>query len=188
MKFTYWGSSYAGFDAEYNDTIHNERAVEIAVALPWLHDATGGSITGGLEVGNVLGHYGVKGHRVVDLYEQAAGVDNVDVFDIEGHYQWILSISTLEHVHWDYEPRDEYAAPKALEHLKSLLVPGGSMLITVPGGWHQTLDDSLMLGVGASRACTLVRSADTWEQTTTPTFLPYGPHANSVWIGEFCGT
>lgn len=187
MKFTYWGTEYVGFDAEYNDTIHNERAVEIAVALPWfwLHDL---AVTGGLEVGNVLGHYGVKGHRVVDLYEYASGVENVDVFDIEGRYPWIVSISTLEHVYWDTEPREEYAAPKALEHLKSLLAPGGAMLVTVPGGWHQTFDDYLMLGVGATRACTMVRSGGTWQQTPDPIFLPYGPHANSVWIGEWCGT
>ena len=83
-------------DLPYNTTIRNERAVELAVAFHWLADRTGS----GLEVGNVLGHYGISGHRVVDLYEQAPGVENVDLFDVRGSFDWIVSVSTIEHVAW----------------------------------------------------------------------------------------
>src|SRR5690606_34112160 len=122
MRFRFQGAEHDGFDHPYNTTILNERAVEIPVVLDWLPGKGRG-----LEVGNVLGHYGVKGRRVVDLYEQADGVENLDLFDIEGHFDWIVSISTLEHVRWDTEPRDPNGAVEAIGHLRSLLSPGGRM-------------------------------------------------------------
>lgn len=183
MRFTYQGRKLEGFDHPYNDTIRNERAVELAVAFDWM-PATGA----GLEVGNVLGHYGSTGHRVVDRYEQAAGVDNVSVFDVTGSFDWIVSVSTLEHVGWDEQPRDPDAARRALAHLRGLLAPGGRMLVTVPTGYHPHFDGHLLNGSGATRAATLVRSGSSWRQTKTLTAKPYGastPWAESVWIGEY---
>lgn len=172
MRFHYWGVEYEGFDHPYNRTVDNERAVEIPIALGWLPE------TGtGLEVGNVLAHYGLHDHRVVDLHEQGPGVENIDVMDVSGSYDWILSISTLEHT----------AEPvAALNHLLDLLKPKGRMLVTIPGGFNPAFDHYLWDGAGATRCCTLVRSDhDLWEQTSVPLFLPYGPWANSVWIGEW---
>lgn len=186
MNFSYFGTELEGFDHPHNQTILNERAVELAVAAEWLPSGTGAV---GLEVGNVLGYYGFSGHRVVDRYEQAAGVDNIDVFDVGGRYEWIISISTLEHVRWDTEPRDPDAALKAITHLRSLLLPGGRMLVTIPAGYHPTLDAALSAGAAeATRDCTLVRSGDMWKQTKKRTFKPYGATtswAESVWIGEW---
>lgn len=178
--FTYKRRRLDYFDHEYNDTRQNERAVEVAVALDWL--PTEGR---GLEVGNVLGHYGVTGHRVVDLTEEAPGVDNLDVFQIHGRYDWIVSISTVEHVGWDVTPRDPDAAARAIDYLTGLLAPGGRMLITVPGGYHPPLDDHLAT---LNNGCTYVRNGDGWKRTNKPTFLPYGAStrwAESVWIGEW---
>lgn len=183
MEFTYHGDTFQGFDHPYNTTILNERAVEIPVVTDWL-PGTGR----GLEVGNVLGHYGITGHRVVDLFEVADGVDNIDLFDIEGSYDWIVSISTLEHVRWDTEPRDPEGAVQALAHLRSLLKPRGRMLASVPGGHHPHLDAHLASGAGADRCATMVRSGPTWVQSVDLQFLPYGystKWAESVWIGEF---
>jgi SAM-dependent methyltransferase len=182
MKFKYHGTALDGFDHDYNTTLLNERAVEIAVALQF--DRSGE----GLEVGNVLGHYGLHGHRVVDQFERGPGVENIDVFDIAGGYDWIISISTIEHVRWDVEPRDPSAAGRAIDHLASLLNPGGRMLITVPAGYHPTIDEHLATGAGATRCCTLVRDRETWRQTKALTFKPYGATtkwAESVWIGEW---
>jgi SAM-dependent methyltransferase len=184
MNFTYWGAKLEGFDHPYNDTIRNERAVEVAVALQWLAGRDGA----GLEVGNVLGHYGATGHRVVDRWEKAPGVENRSVFDIAGSFDWIVSLSTLEHVGWDVEPRTPDAASKALAHLYGLLNPGGSMLVTVPFGYHPTFDEHLLTGAGAARCASLVRHGKSWRQTKTITPKPYGhstPWAESVWIGEY---
>lgn len=180
VTFTYRGRRLDYFDHPYNSTRHNERAVEVAVALDWLPGKGRG-----LEVGNVLGHYGATGHRVIDLHEQAPGVDNLDVFDITGSYDWIVSISTVEHVRWDTEPRDVTAAAAALDHLAGLLAPGGVMLVTVPGGYHPHLDEHLAT---LPNGCTYTRKGDGWTRTRRPTFKPYGATtlwAESVWVGEW---
>lgn len=178
MTFRWWGHELELFDAEYNTTILNERAVEIPIALEWMK---GRKPFHGVEVGAVLPHYGFPAHKVVDLYEHGDGIDNIDVFDLQGQCDWILSISTLEHIG---------DAVDALYHLQSLLAPGGSMLITIGAGQHAGLDRHLATGAGATRCATLVRSGGIWCQTTELQFLPYGHStrwAESVWIGEFDG-
>lgn len=187
MKFLYGGDVLDGFDHAYNTTARNERAVEIAIALQFLGWVSGA----GLEVGNVLSHYGVsRRRRVVDLYEKAPDVDNVDVFDIEGSFDWIVSISTVEHVQWDTAPRDPTGAIRAINHLVSLLSTDGRMLVTVPGGYNSPLDEYLATGAGATRDCTYVRDGDGWQRTSERHFWPYGhttPWAESVWVGEWEG-
>ena len=61
-----------------------------------------------LEVGNVLGHYVPVEHLVVDKYEQAPGVLNDDVADLDlgRQFDLVLAVSTLEHVGLDEETRD----------------------------------------------------------------------------------
>jgi len=87
-----------------------------------------------LEVGNVLAHYYPHQHDVLDKYEQAPGVMNGDVVDFRPGklYDLIVSISTLEHVGWDEEPRDPLKFLRGVEHLTTLLAPGGRMLVTLP--------------------------------------------------------
>lgn len=187
MKLTYWGNELVGFDHPYNDTILNERAVELAVAEWWLAQHAGR----GLEVGNVLGHYEISGHRVVDLYEQAPGVENIDVFDIEGSYDWIVSISTLEHVgSAEGGPIDHFAPERAFVHLLDLLGPAGALLVTAPLGCQATYDDFLIHSAPRriDRACTFVRDGEGWVQTPELATRPYGvttPWADAVWIGEY---
>jgi hypothetical protein len=185
VKLNYWGAELDGFDHPYNTTILNERAVEISAVTAW----TAGNTGAGLEVGNVLGHYGITGHRVVDKYEVAAGVDNLDVLEITGTYDWIVSISTLEHAGYDENPRDADKSVTAVEHLRSLLAPGGRMWISVPLGHNPTLDEYVMAGaLGTSRDCTFVRCHGGWVQTAERTWLPYGATtiwAESVWLAEW---
>ena len=69
----------------------------------------------GAEIGNVLAHYVETDHLRVDKYEQAEGVQNLEVLDFDpGPLDWIIAISTLEHVGWDEEPRDPGKAVRAL--------------------------------------------------------------------------
>lgn len=186
MTFGYYDTRLPYFDHPYNSTARNERAVELPVAFAWLDCQTGQ----GLEVGNVTSHYRPPTHRVVDLYEQAPGVDNVDLFDVTGPFDWVLSISTIEHVRWDVaETRDAVGAVAALTRLRSLMAPGGRMLVTVPFGHHPHLDAHLCAGrSGATRESTMVRDGDGWAQCEGAEWRPYGLStiwAEAVWIGEW---
>lgn len=183
-QFVWHGRRLELFNHPYNTTIRNERAVEIAVAITWLAERRGR----GLEVGNVLSHYLTAAHEIVDLHERAPGVRNIDVFDVDGTYDWVVSVSTMEHVHWDDE-RDPDAAAAAVGHLRGLLAPGGRMLVTVPLGWHPHLDQAIRTGaLDAARDCVMVRCGGTWVQHTRDVWRPYGvstPWAEAVWIGEW---
>lgn len=194
LTLPYW-------DHEHNNTRNNERAVELPAAAWWLGqlppDAHAGQHVG-LEVGNVLAHYGAPPRRrVVDLTEVAEGVDNIDVADVRGQYPWIISISTIEHVgQMDYADTPvPMAATNALLHLRDLLIPGGRMLVTVPLGWNRDLDADIATGVfDVARQCTLHRiqvgdQPPVWLQASEPVApLPYDHPAASaaaVWIGEW---
>jgi len=187
--FTWRGQTLDYFDAHYNSTRLNERAVELAIARHWLDGRTGD----GLEVGNVTSHYWPVDHRVVDLHEQAPYVDNLDMFEVEGAYDWILTISTVEHVHWD-DDRDPNGAVNAIHHLRSLLRPGGALLVTAPTGWNPGLDEAIrrefFAGPGVDQAVYVRNPAvGDWSPAKTPVTPHYGGAtylwANAVWIAEF---
>lgn len=189
------------FDHPYNATITNERAVELAIAKHWL--ASIPSETDGLEVGNVLGHYGpaslgclscVHERRIIDRYEHGPGVENLDVFELGGQYDWIISISTLEHVRRaEDEPiENRMGGVAALYFLRGLLKPGGKMLVTVGLGQNGALDAHLYAhGWIADRSAVFVRGDGSWTPVALSTAAwreyPYGPAhgANAVWIGEW---
>ncbi|HEY7598360.1 MAG TPA: hypothetical protein VH741_00410, partial [Candidatus Limnocylindrales bacterium] len=101
-----------------------------------------------LEIGHVLGHYGPQEHVVVDKYEQAPGVLNHDVFELDqlGRFERVVAISTLEHVGWDEEPRDASKSPASLHAIQRLIAPGGKLLVTVPVGYHPGLDAAIRAG------------------------------------------
>jgi SAM-dependent methyltransferase len=189
--FVFRGQAYRYFHHEYNATSLNERIVEIPIAKRLLRDYRGRRI---LEIGNVLSHYGMRGHTVVDKYERARGVINVDVVDFttEDRFDLIVSISTLEHVGWDEEVRDPGKIPRALEHLRRLLAPGGRLVMTFGAGYNEDLDALL-----ASQRLPLtdvaymkrVSADNTWEETSHACALaarydePF-PYANALVYAE----
>lgn len=194
MTFTYRGVPLDEYAHMYNSTHLNERGVELAIyqawASPWAHRR--------LEVGNVLAHYpelaGPGARTVVDRHEHAPGVINRDVFDIGGRWDEIVTISTLEHVRWDEDPRTPGKSAEALEHLVGLLAPGGRMLVTIPTGWNEDLDAYLVNDVARcgrlDAATTIVRTGAGWAETIGLEFRPYAvtqPWAEAVWVGEFVG-
>lgn len=159
QTFRLQNRKYRYFYNLYNITWKNERAVEIPVV--W--DAVGANSQGRiLEVGNVLSWYFPVTHDVLDKYEIAEGVINEDIVDFNPpqKYDLIVSISTIEHIGWDERPREPAKVLRAVEHLKSLLTPGGQLLITAPLGYNQALDKYLQNGsFGFSRCCFLKREA-----------------------------
>jgi len=129
----------------YNHTWRYERCIEVPTARAFISAHRGK----GLEVGNVLSHYGPIEHRVVDKYERAAGVENIDVLDVaDDELSFILSVSTLEHVGWDEPIRDGEKALQALHHLRTLLRAEGRMLVTFRLGHHPLLTDAVLHGTG----------------------------------------
>jgi SAM-dependent methyltransferase len=145
-----------------------ERAVEVPVAQAEVDRSAGGRI---LEVGHVLGHYGPSAHVVVDKYEEAPGVLNLDVLDLGdlGPFDLIVAVSTLEHVGHDESPRDPAAAPRAVAALRERLAPGGRLLVTVPAGYNAAFDTALREGTIATHSLTALRrvgAGTRWQQVT----------------------
>jgi hypothetical protein len=129
--FTVGPQRHAYFVHRYNTTWRNERAVEVPVALAAMRGNT-------LEVGNVLWHYGVRGHTVVDKYEASPNVQNVDVVDYtpDERYDSIVTISTVEHMGFDEDVSDPGKPRRGVDHMASLLAPGGTLVATIPFGYN----------------------------------------------------
>ncbi|MCC6627525.1 MAG: hypothetical protein IT340_09005 [Chloroflexi bacterium] len=143
--FTYGGRRYRYFFHAYNSTWKTERAVEVPIAREFLRHGQGRRV---LEIGNVLSHYGRVTHDIVDKYERAPGVRNIDIVDyaVAGGYALIVSISTLEHVGWDETPRDSDKLPRAMARVRALLAPGGVALLTLPLAYNPAMDAMLRDG------------------------------------------
>ena len=144
-RFTFDGKEYPYFYHRHKFTWLTERAVEVPIAQAIVDRRRAARI---LEVGNVLSLYRGCDHVVVDKYEQAPGVLNRDVLDLDdlGRFELVLAISTVEHVGRDEEPRDPRKAVEAVRALRALLAPEGRLVLTVPVGYHEGLDAALSGG------------------------------------------
>jgi SAM-dependent methyltransferase len=188
--FEFAGRRLRYFAHPYNETWRNERAVEIPIALQVLDEHRGRRV---LEVGNVLAHYGRRGHDVVDKYEQAAGVRNLDILDLEPgeHYDLVLTVSTLEHVGFDEDERDPEKPRAAVERMAGVLAPGGTLLVTVPLGYNDALDRDLRSGripFDELRFLKRVSRGNRWQEVPSAAAagIAYGapyPWANGVAVG-----
>jgi SAM-dependent methyltransferase len=164
--FVHDGRSYRALRHRYHYTWLNERAVELALAQAVVADADPART---LEVGNVLAHYGPVRHLVVDKYEPAPHVLNQDVVDVDPGrpLDLVLSVSTLEHVGFDEPEPDPDKPRRVVEHLASLLSPGGRLWATVPVGYNRGFDVRLRAGeLGFTRLTALrrVSAANDWAQ------------------------
>lgn len=145
-SFSLEGRSYPYYCGRYNTTWHHERAVELPVSWEIVRRFAPEQV---LEVGNVLPHYFKTSHTVVDKDEADPRVVNSDIveFTTDRRFELILSISTLEHVGFDYS---ETAEPEkilvAVEHLRGLMSDHGRLLITLPMGYNPHLDRLLRGG------------------------------------------
>jgi SAM-dependent methyltransferase len=144
-EFAFAGERHRYLFHPYNFTWLTERTVEVPIARAVVDRHAGKRI---LEVGNVLPHYGPHDHLVVDKYEQAEGVLNLDVMELDrlGRFDLVVCVSTVEHVGWDEDPREPGKAVEAVHRLAALLAPGGTLLLTVPVGYHPHLDTALQSG------------------------------------------
>lgn len=166
QRFRFDGRDYRYFRHKYNRTWRNERAIEVPIVWDLVRGRDPGRV---LEIGNVLAHYFPVTHDVVDKFEQAANVRNVDVVDYapERDYDLIVSISTIEHVGFDEPERERRKARRAVENLKRCLAPGGRLLITVPVGYNPGLDEMLGaddLGFSHTRFLRRPAFANKWRE------------------------
>jgi hypothetical protein len=144
--FRFNGREYEYLYHPYNRTWKNERGVEIPIFRELLLQHEGKRV---LEVGNVLSHYFPIQHEVVDKYEVGPGVINKDIIDLapQQPYDLIVSISTLEHVGWDEQPRKPEKLLHVFEHLRSTcLAPSGQLVASLPIGYNQYFDGLLNSG------------------------------------------
>lgn len=144
--FQFNGRAYEYLYHPYNRTWKNERGVEIPIFRELLLQHEGKRV---LEVGNVLSHYFPIQHEVVDKYEVGPGVINKDIIDLvpQQPYDLIVSISTLEHVGWDEQPREPEKLLQAINHLQSsCLAPSGKLVASLPIGYNQYFDGLLNSG------------------------------------------
>jgi SAM-dependent methyltransferase len=163
----------------YNYTWLNERAVELPLAAAQLEAAERAGVDPAriLEVGNVLGHYRTVAHAVVDKYERAPGVHNVDVVDLDlaGPFDLILAVSTLEHVGFDEDVQDPGKPARAVARLAAALAPGGRLWCTFPVGYNPALDAALREGsLGFTRLTALRRTGRTNRWTQVPAEQVWG--------------
>ena len=170
--FTFQGKIYQYFLHWYNTTWRNERSVEVAIALKLLEGHQGEDV---LEIGNVLQHYISFSHDIVDKYEKAEGVMNIDIVDFKGkQYSLIICLSTLEHVGWDEEPKDASKVLSALSNIENHLRPNGELLITLPLGYNPFVDDLLNREELTSYQKTFMRRVGSeWIETKGCHFEPY---------------
>ncbi|MGZ4852918.1 MAG: hypothetical protein ACXV3D_06995 [Halobacteriota archaeon] len=157
--FVLGSTRYRYFYHTYNATWRNERAIEVPIVYQESKKYDAQKI---LEVGNVLSHYHPVAWNVIDLCERAPGVINVDIADFSPakKYDLIISVSTLEHVGFDEAffqalssstpgarvsdvGRSAEKVVSAISRLKGCLSEGGRLLITVPLGYNEALDQLL---------------------------------------------
>jgi glycosyltransferase involved in cell wall biosynthesis/SAM-dependent methyltransferase len=151
--FIFNGQRLAYNRLKHNNYPASERAVEIPIAWNFLAGLK--DKTRLLEVGNVLQYYPeliptdiaeIQARRIIDKYETAAGVDKIDLMDVdpEEKYSGIICISTVEHIGQGSDPSQAYGEDlekydwqgplKAIAKIYDLLSDNGRALITVPFG------------------------------------------------------
>lgn len=149
-----------------------------------------------LEIGNVLSHYGEAPWRVVDRYEQAAGVVNADIttWRPSERFGLAVSISTIEHIGFDEEVQDQTGTRivAAIENVRdNCLLDGGEFVFTVPIGYNPALDRLILDRHPAVAIGAFMRRVGTfdWRQVTLGEALgtrfgnPF-PYANAIMIGR----
>lgn len=193
--FEYQGRTLPAFFHPYNRTWLGERTVEVAIAQDFLRRQPAGA--SGMEIGNVLAHYGPVSHRVVDKYEIAPGVENIDVVDLQAsELDFIVALSTLEHVGWDEPLRDTTKIGRAVTSLLQALRPGGRMLLTLPLGYNPGADVLVVQGtLPTETEVVYVRDLrGRWKPRAlaalTSADFRYEHHlhsAHAVWVGELRG-
>lgn len=144
-RFLFKGKLYKHFYSWNHFTWENDRMVEVPIAMEYVNKNKDKKI---LEVGSVLNQFHRFPHTIVDKYEEEEGVCQEDIIDYNPNekYDLIVSVSTFEHIGFNEPVKDSQKVLKAIEKVKSLVAPGGKILITCPLGHTPHLDKFLQDG------------------------------------------
>jgi len=129
----------------YNKTYENERIIEIPIVLELIDQY---KINDYYELGNVLVNYGIKGHPVIDKYDDNDNIIKQDIVTYKSLKKLnnLVSISTLEHIGWDEGEKNYSKVSLAFKNiLNSLLLPGGFFIFTFPVGYNPYLDEYIKI-------------------------------------------
>ncbi|MCK6541063.1 hypothetical protein L6Q79_00115 [bacterium] len=200
-KFNFNETSLFYYYSMHNETFRNERSVEIPIVMEYVKHYQNKKI---LEVGNVLNHYLQFEHTIVDKYEKGDFVLNYDIteFKPSEKYDLIVTISTLEHVGWDEYSRygditsnhnDPKQLLRAIDNMKQMLSPMGTIVATMPLGFNSYLDSLIgrnKLGFSEEYFMKRISEDNEWKQVLYSDVIgakyadPY-PCANSIIVGIF---
>jgi hypothetical protein len=117
-------------------------------------------------------------------------------------YDAVVAVSTLEHIGFDEEDyarqhgldaTPHYYSPEAIiHHLKTLLYPGGRLVVTTSLGYNPAWDDAIMGDMLGMDNTYYRRLSDGWhtcrrdELTITPMGNKWRPGwATALWIGVY---
>ncbi|MFC1646684.1 hypothetical protein ACFL1A_00215 [Patescibacteria group bacterium] len=194
-KFFVWKKrKYKYFYHLYNRTVSSERVVEIPIATEFYRSYDPKEI---LEVGNVLFHYGFKGHDVIDKYEKGENVQNADIASIKlkKKYSGIVSVSTMEHVGYSYgEKKESPKFAKGVKNVLTFLKPKGKFLMTVPIFYNPAVSNAIINNrMPFQEEYFFVRTsfANDWKQvkkdraTKSATYDTHFANSNSLYIGVY---
>ena len=96
----------------------------------------------------MLGHYFENNGKweVLDKFEKASGVINEDIADFKPgmKYDYIFSISTMEHVGFDDDQIDTDKVDGAISNIESLLSDNGVFVMSDPLGYNKELDKKVL--------------------------------------------
>lgn len=185
-SFQAHGEVHPYFVHRHNMTWRNERAVEIPMALAFLDRVQGI----GVEFGNVLANYGrvPSISTVVDKYETGENILNVDILNFRPlePVDFVVSISTIEHVGFDEPDKDPSKVDRTVSHLRGMLCEGGRAFVTAPLGHNPALDEAVI-----GRAwpviwqTAMLREKGRWIEGDIAV-RPYDPlgGARCVWLAE----
>jgi hypothetical protein len=141
--FIFQNNKLCYFFHKYNVTWTNERSIEIPIILEYLKKSNYKRI---LEVGAVLNHYFSLNHDILDKFEKGKNIINEDIVDFVPlkKYDFIISISTLEHIGFDEDKKDPNKIIKAVQNIRNnCLSKGGIFLATMPIGYNKWMDKIL---------------------------------------------
>ena len=190
-EFMFDGKRYQYFHHDINNTANNERAVEVPIVGAKLERAALKEQTI-LEVGDVLWQYGYDQERmIVDLGSEREGVEKIDVMSLKKKFDFIATISSVEHVGIDVNQGHMFRCVEVVEHLMSLLNPGGNIIITFPIGYNRVLDEWFSLQWrGKVRFLVRVTKSGTWANTDR-IFIKHARYGwpftsgNAIMVGEW---
>ena len=146
----------------------NERVIEIPYVYSFIKNT---KIKKLLEIGNTLSNYFDLEHVIIDKYETANNIINIDIVEYvtKNKYDLIISVSTIEHIGYD-EPKKEYGkALKALQKLIGLLNKNGKLVITVPLNYNPEINSIIVekkIKFSEIHFMKRISWFNTWKETT----------------------